>query len=93
MVMGKGSISFKLYKIIDDKSSNIIFRLCENLFNERDWALDVIAYNLAFRVRKQYNEVAIKYENIGLVKLYMRDSQINIKKWVVELKHHNYNRS
>ncbi|MDW7663004.1 MAG: DNA alkylation repair protein, partial [Bacillota bacterium] len=33
-----------------------IFTLCEQLLNERSWSLSIIAYDWAYRVRKQYNE-------------------------------------
>lgn len=49
-------VSSKLFKTLEDKNINQVFTLCESLLDERDWALDVIAYDWAFRVRKQYNQ-------------------------------------
>ena len=49
------SISSKLYRSIEDKNIDHVFKLCEQLLNEREWALGVIAYDWAYRVRKQYN--------------------------------------
>ncbi|MDR7855745.1 DNA alkylation repair protein [Tissierella sp.] len=48
-------ISLELYKIMGDKSINTILMHCEHLLNERKWALNIIAYDWAYRVRKQYN--------------------------------------
>lgn len=50
------SISSTLYKTLEDKSIDNVFAQCEQLLNEHDWALGVIAYDWAFRVRKQYND-------------------------------------
>ncbi|MGV8983148.1 DNA alkylation repair protein [Clostridium sp.] len=48
------SISSKLYGDLENKSIDNILTLCEHLLDEREWALGVIAYDWAFRVRKQY---------------------------------------
>lgn len=50
------SISSALYKSLEDKSIDNVFMLCEQLLEEHEWALGVIAYDWAFRVRKQYND-------------------------------------
>jgi 3-methyladenine DNA glycosylase AlkD len=47
-------ISAKLFKTIDDKSINHILILSETLLKEREWALFLIAYDWAFRVKGQY---------------------------------------
>lgn len=49
-------ISAELFKVIDDKNVDNIFRLCEELLEQHDWALGVIAYDWAFRVRAQYKD-------------------------------------
>jgi len=49
-------ISSELYKTIEDKSIDIVLMLCEHLLNERKWALGIIAYDWAYRVRKQYTD-------------------------------------
>lgn len=50
-------ISSALYKVVEDKSIDNVFTLCEHLLNEHEWALGVIAYDWAYRVRKQYNDL------------------------------------
>lgn len=48
-------VSAKLYKEVKDKSINSILPLCEELLEEHR-SLGVIAYDWAYRVRKQYTE-------------------------------------
>ncbi len=48
--------SSALYKVVEDKRIDNVFTLCEHLLNEHEWALGVIAYDWAYRVRKQYND-------------------------------------
>ena len=48
------SISSKLYRTLEDKSIDNVLAICERLLDEREWALGVIAYDWAYRVRKQY---------------------------------------
>lgn len=50
------AISSSLYKELEDKSIAHVFFLCEQLLNERSWALNIIAYDWAFRVKEQYND-------------------------------------
>lgn len=47
-------ISSKLYKTLENKNIDNVLKICEDLLNERQWALGVIAYDWAYRVRKQY---------------------------------------
>lgn len=49
-------LSSNLFKQIKDKGSEHVFVLCEELLNQRTWALDVIAYDFAYRVKYQYDE-------------------------------------
>jgi len=49
------SVSAALYRALGDKSIDSVLLCCEQLLKEREWALGVIAYDWAFRVRKQYN--------------------------------------
>ncbi|QVK18503.1 DNA alkylation repair protein [Mycoplasmatota bacterium] len=49
------SISSTLYKMLEDKSITNVLSICEDLLREREWALGVIAYDWAYRVKKQYN--------------------------------------
>lgn len=48
-------LSNKLYKDIYDKSIDNIFAKCSELLEQHDWAMGVIAYDFAYRVRKQYD--------------------------------------
>lgn len=49
-------LSSKLFRQIKDKSIDHVFALCEELLNHRTWALGVIAYDFAYRVKSQYDE-------------------------------------
>lgn len=60
-VKGKGirtgevrSLSGKIFKSIDDKSIENILDLSEQLLRTGKWAFWIIAYDWAFRVKKQY---------------------------------------
>lgn len=64
-ILGKGDdlrtgdvrkVSSELYKTLEDKSIDNVFVLCARLLDEREWALGIIAYDWAYRVRKQYND-------------------------------------
>lgn len=50
------SISALVFKTIKNKDISNVLSLCTQLLEERDWALGVIAYDWAFRVRKQYSK-------------------------------------
>ena len=49
-------LSARLYKKIEDKSIDNVLCLCEELLEEHSWALGVIAFDWAYRVREQYSE-------------------------------------
>lgn len=49
-------LSAKLYREIEDKSINNVLLLCDEMLKENKFALKTIAFDWAFRVRKQYNE-------------------------------------
>lgn len=49
-------LSSELYRGLQDKSIDHVFSICEELLEKRHWALGVIAYDFAFRVKKQYND-------------------------------------
>lgn len=49
-------LSSKLFRQVKDKNIENIFLLCEELLNQHTWALGVIAYDFAYRVKNQYNE-------------------------------------
>lgn len=66
------SVSSKMYNTLDDKNIDNVFKLCEELLNEREWALWIIAYDWAFRLRKQYShETFITFER--WLKNYVKD--------------------
>ena len=49
-------LAARLYKNIEDKSIENVLCLCEELLEEHSWALGVIAFDWAYRVRNQYSE-------------------------------------
>lgn len=49
-------LSSKLFRQIEDKSIEKVFSVCEELLERHTWALGVIAYDFAYRVKDQYNE-------------------------------------
>jgi len=49
-------ISAKLYKEIKNESIEVVFSICDALLEQREWALGIIAYDFAFRMRKYYDE-------------------------------------
>lgn len=49
-------LSARLYKKIDDKTIDNVLALCEELLEQNTWALGVIAFDWAYRVKAQYNE-------------------------------------
>ncbi|MDG3085176.1 DNA alkylation repair protein [Vibrio hannami] len=58
------SISAKVFRALESKEIYDVFEICENLLKRRDWALGVIAYDWAFRVKKQYTiETFTTFEN------------------------------
>ena len=50
------AISSALYRSIQDRSIDHVLMLSEELLEEQDWALGVIAYDWAYRVRDQYTD-------------------------------------
>lgn len=48
-------LSSKLFRQIDDKSIENVFIICEELLNEHSWALGVIAFDFAYRMKNHYN--------------------------------------
>ena len=49
-------LSARLFRQIPDKNTENVFALCEELLEQRRWALGVIAFDFAYRVKKQYQE-------------------------------------
>jgi len=48
-------VSSALYRDLEDKSIDNVFALCERLLDEREWTLGILAYDWAYRVRRQYD--------------------------------------
>ena len=65
-------ISAALYKEVEDKGIDNVLKLSEELLQERSWALGIIAYDWAFRVRDQYTKETFKVFEHWL-KHYVRD--------------------
>lgn len=49
-------LSARLYKVIYDKPITNVLSLCEELLECHNWGLGVIAFDWAYRVRRQYSE-------------------------------------
>lgn len=49
-------VASNLFKEIDDKSISNVLNLCEQLLEERKWKFGIIAYDWAFRMKKQYTK-------------------------------------
>ena len=48
-------LSARLFRKIEDRRIDNVLVLCEELLSQHDWALGVIAFDWAYRVKKQYN--------------------------------------
>lgn len=48
-------LSARLFRKIENRQIDNVLALCEELLSQRDWALGVIAFDWAYRVRKQYH--------------------------------------
>jgi len=66
------SVSSAMYRALEDKSIDSVMSCCERLLEEREWALGIIAYDWAFRVRKQYNDQTFAIFE-GWLKEYVTD--------------------
>ena len=49
-------LSATLFKSIKNKPVDYVFSVCNELLEQRNWPMGVIAYDFAYRVRKQYDE-------------------------------------
>ena len=47
-------LSAKLYKIVPNKSIDVVLKICEVLLEERSWELGVMAFDWANRIQKYY---------------------------------------
>lgn len=51
-------LSSQLFRQVRDKSAGNVFALCEELLEQRSWALGVVAFDFAYRVKGQYDDAA-----------------------------------
>lgn len=49
-------LSARLYRALGRKEPGRVLALCEELLEQREWALGVIAFDWAYRIRAQYDE-------------------------------------
>lgn len=49
-------ISQELFKKLEDKSIHNVLNICKELLDTRNWKLSVIAFDYAYRIRKQYTD-------------------------------------
>lgn len=49
-------LSAKVFKGIKDKSKDNIFTICTELLEQRNWSMGVIAFDFAYRMKKQYDD-------------------------------------
>lgn len=64
-------LSAQLFREIPDKNIKNVFALCEEFLEEHNWELGVIAFDWAFRMKRNYNEetYSVFY---GWLKTYVR---------------------
>ena len=48
-------ISAKLFRYVKGKPVETVFSVCGELLEQRDWPMGIIAYDFAYRAKKQYN--------------------------------------
>ena len=49
-------LSARLFKEMKSKKIDDVFSVCNELLEQRNWPMGVIAYDFAYRMRKQYND-------------------------------------
>jgi len=49
-------LSAKLFKTINDKSKEYVFSVCDELLEQHNWAMSIIAFNFAYRMKSQYDK-------------------------------------
>lgn len=64
-------LSAELYRSLEDKSRDKVLAISGELLEDRSWPLKVIAFDFAYRVRKQYDENTFSLFESWLVK-YVR---------------------
>ena len=66
------AISAKAYQLVKGQTLDYIFAICEEMLEQRDWPLGVIAYDFAYRLRKEYSLSTFSIFEIWLER-YVRD--------------------
>jgi 3-methyladenine DNA glycosylase AlkD len=57
-------LSAKLFSSIKDKTKENVFIVCNDLLKQRNWAMGVIAFDFAYRIKKQYDKSTFEiFEN------------------------------
>ena len=64
-------LSARLFRKIEDKQIDNVLLLCGELLEQHDWALGVIAFDWAHRVKNQYNDATYDVF-FGWLKKYVR---------------------
>jgi len=49
-------LSTRIFRSIKDKTKEDIFKICDELLKQRNWAMGVIAFDFAYRIKKQYDK-------------------------------------
>ena len=50
-------ISQEIFKELEDKSIHNVLNICKELLDTRNWKLSVIAFDFAYRIRKQHTDM------------------------------------
>jgi len=64
-------ISAKLFQNVKGRPAEYVFSVCSELLEQRNWPMGVIAYDFAYRIRKQYDEKTFRIFE-GWLEKYVR---------------------
>jgi 3-methyladenine DNA glycosylase AlkD len=64
-------LSGKVFHDLNDKSRENVINICESLLEQRNWAMGVVAFDFAYRIRKQYDHQIFSVFESWLIK-YVR---------------------
>ena len=62
-------LSSRLFGELEDKSRENVFRVCEEFLEKQSWPMRVIAFDFAYRIRKQYGENTFRVLKNGLLNM------------------------
>ncbi len=62
-------LSAKLYRSIGDKSKDTVFLICESLLEQRNWPMEVIAFDFAYRVKNSMTKIHFRFLKVGLLSM------------------------